>query len=68
MASQSQLMAESPYTFQWAATVLPQNCAYAWGIWTEFKTWFLGPTSVNVINGTTISSAIFAGLTRGRER
>jgi len=33
------------------------------GIWTPSNTWFLGPTQVHVLNGISIGSAVFAGLT-----
>ena len=40
----------------------PKNCLFAWGIWTPSNTWFLGPTQVHNPNGSSIGSAIFAGL------
>jgi len=39
----AQLTAECPSTLQWAASSIPQNCPYRWGIWTPSNTWFLGP-------------------------
>jgi len=44
----AQLMAESPYTLQWAAFS---------------NTWLLGPTQVHNSNSISIGSALFAGLT-----
>jgi len=33
------------------------------GIWTPSNTWFLRPTHVHIVNGISIGSAVFAGLT-----
>ena len=46
----------------------PQNCPFAWGIWTPSNTWFFRPTGVHNPNGIFISSAVFAGLTIVTER
>jgi len=46
----------------------PQNCPFAWGIWTPSNTWFLGPTRVHNPNGTLIGSAIFARLATVTDR
>jgi len=57
-----QMTAECPYTLQWAALPLPQNCPLPCGMLTPSNTWFLGPTQVLNPNGISIGSAIFAGL------
>jgi len=48
----------------------PQNCPFAWGIWTPYNTWsntwFLGPTEVHNPNGILISSAILQ-VSRSRQ-
>jgi len=56
----AQLMAESPYTLQWAP--LSQNYPFPWGTWTPIPSnlWFLGPVQAHKPNGITIGSAIFA--------
>jgi len=41
--------------------LLPQNCPFAWWIWTPSNTRFLGPTGVHILNGITIGSAVFCG-------
>ena len=56
----AQLMAESPYTLQWAAPFLPENCPFAWGDLDPSNTCFLGPTGVHNPNGISTGAAVFA--------
>ena len=42
---------------------LPQNCLFAWGIWTPSNTWFLGSTHVHTPVSISIGSSHFMGLT-----
>ena len=51
------------YTLQWDALPLKTIAPYHGGIWTPSNTWFSGPTRVLNLNGISIGSAVFAGLT-----
>ena len=41
----------------------PKNCALTWGNLDHHATWFLGPTRVQIPNGISIGSAVFAQTT-----
>jgi len=59
----AQMTAECPNALQWDAS-LPLKIAFSMGggIWTPSNTWS-GPTRVHNLNGISIASAVFAGLT-----
>jgi len=57
------MTAECPYTLQWDAPSALKIAPFHGGIWTPSNTWFPGPTRVLNINGISIGSAVFAGLT-----
>ena len=58
----AQLTAESPVLYKGPPLPL-QNCSFARGIWTPYNTWLLGPNQVHNPDRSSISSAVFAGLT-----
>ena len=41
----------------------PKSCIFAWEIWTPSNAWFLEPTRVQILNGISIGSAVFAQIT-----
>jgi len=41
-AAFAQLMAECPYTLQWAASSPFQNCLFEWSIWTPSNNGYFG--------------------------
>ena len=41
----------------------PQNCPFAWGIWTPSNSWFVGPTQVYIQVTCQLFQQFFAGLT-----
>ena len=59
-ASFTQLMADSPYTSQWAPLSLKSVPSQGM-IWTPSNTWFLGPTWVLNTNGISIGSSVLQG-------
>jgi len=61
------LMAESPYTLQWAL-LSPKIAPTHGGSGPPSNTWFPGPTWVLSPNGISISSAVFARLTSELDR
>jgi len=60
----TQMTAECPYTLQWA-TLPPQDCPSRL---IQLNTWFLDSNRVLNPNGTSIGSAVFAGLTTVTDR
>ena len=48
--------------------LFPKNCPFPWGIWTQSDTRFPEPTRVLNLNGISIGSAVFAGLTSVTDR
>ena len=63
----AQLMAESPYTLQWAAP-FPRRPLCMGVPRTPSNACFLGPTRVHNPNGISISSVVFAGFLIVRDR
>ena len=58
-----QLTAEGPYTLQWTDPSPPQKkCPFPREIWTQSKTWFLGPIWDHKPNGIYIRSSVFAQM------
>jgi len=57
-----EIMAECPYTLQWAA-LRPQNCPFPWVDVDPLLIMFFRPTRVLNPNDISIGSAVFAGLT-----
>jgi len=66
-AISEQMTEEHSCTLQWAI-LPPKNCPFPWGILTPSNMSFLGPNRILNPNGTSISSAIFAGLTSVTDR
>jgi len=52
-----------PPDMSWAGHFPLKIAPLCAGIWNPSNTWFLGPTRVHNPNGTSISSAVVAGLT-----
>ena len=46
----------------------PQNCPFPWGSGPQSNTWFPGPTRVVNLNGISVGSAVYAGLTSVTDR
>jgi len=67
LAAFAQLMAESPYTLQWAP-LPPKLPLPIGGSGPPSNTWFPGTNRVLNPNGSSIGSAVFAGLTRVTDR
>ena len=57
------MTAECPYTLQCEEPFPRQNCPFPQGDLDPSNTWLFGPTRVLNLNGISIHSAIFAGLT-----
>jgi len=66
-----------PFLHRWPHSVpilcngmplFPQNLISPWGDLDPYNTWFSGPTRVLKPNGTSIGSAVFAGLTSVADR
>jgi len=64
----AQLTVACPYTLQWDAPFPLQIAPSHGGDFDSSNTWFPGPTRVHNPNSTSISSAVFAGLTSVTDR
>jgi len=64
----AQMTEECPYTLQWDDPSLLKIALSHGGSGPPSNTWFPGPTRVLNLNGISIGSAVFAGLTRVTDR